>query len=73
VASRRTQSLDCGPDMVMAIRRRRGGGALPFRLTAATAMLVGEFDARLRFIDGLPNQVHRSATMAAFFRGGFPQ
>jgi hypothetical protein len=28
-------------------------------------MLVGERDARLGFIHGLPDQIHRSGTMAA--------
>ena len=46
---------------------------LPIASTAATAMLVGELDTRLRFLDGLPDQVHRPGAMAAFVCGGFPQ
>jgi hypothetical protein len=36
-------------------------------------MLVGELDTCLRFLDGLPDQVHRPGAMAAFVCGGFPQ
>jgi hypothetical protein len=41
-------------------------GRLPVTLAAGAAMLVGELDSRLRFIDGLPHQLHGSGTMAAF-------
>jgi hypothetical protein len=45
---------------------------LTITLAAATAMLVGELDASLRFADSLLDQVHRSGTMATFVGGRFP-
>jgi hypothetical protein len=36
-------------------------------------MLVGERDARLRFFDGLPDQLYRSGAMTTFVCSGFPQ
>src|ERR1700733_5294100 len=53
-------------------RRRQWRRSLPIDLAAATAMLVGERDARLGFIHSLPDQIHRSGTMTALVRGGFP-